>query len=294
MILVPYDEHLQQEINHTVQLALLQDLGVLEDPTNQDIDIDLDITAQLIDPQATATATIITREVGVFCGQAWLNAAVELSPEILTVNWLVKDGQSIEPNQTLCTIDGNARALLTLERTILNFLQTLCGTATQTHEAVTLLENSTTQLLDTRKTIPGMRFGQKYAVMCGGGKNHRLGLFDAYLIKENHILASGSISNAVKRAKSLNPDKLVEIEVESLDELQQALEAGADWIMLDNFSLDDTRKAVQLNQQKAKLEISGNVTKTQLNTLKDLGVDYISSGSLTKHIKALDLSMRLD
>lgn len=294
MILVPFDEYLQQEINHMVRFALAQDLGVLDDTCHHDLDINADITAQLIDAQTRATATIITRESGVFCGQAWLNTAAELSPWALTVNWQVKDGQRIEPNQTLCTLQGSARALLTLERTILNFLQTLSGTASQTNEAVTLLGNSTTKLLDTRKTIPGMRFGQKYAVMCGGGKNHRLGLFDAYLIKENHILASGSISKAIHQAKSLSPDKLVEIEVESLDELQQALEAGADWIMLDNFSLDDTRQAVQLTQQRAKLEISGNVTKAQLNTLKDLGVDYISSGSLTKHIKALDLSMRLD
>lgn len=288
MRLVPYDEQLQEEIEQTVNFALKQDLGGQAWTSN------VDITASLIDSSQSSVATIITRESGIFCGQAWLHKAVALSPQPIRITWSTKDGEKILPNQVLCKIEGNTQCLLTIERTILNFLQTLSATATQTHEAAALLAHTNTALLDTRKTIPCMRYGQKYAVLCGGGKNHRLGLFDAYLIKENHILGCGSITKAVEQAKTLNPEKWVEVEVESIKELQEAIQAGADWVMLDNFSTEDIQTAIAINQGKVKLEVSGNVTKESLHQLADLGVDYISSGSLTKHIQALDLSLRLD
>jgi len=213
------------------------------------------------------------------------------------IEWLVKDGDKVAANTELCRLKGPSRILLTGERTALNFLQTLSATATTTYQYSQLLDNYKTKLLDTRKTLPGMRLAQKYAVRCGGGVNHRIGLFDAYLIKENHIFACGGIAQAVKAAKQLNPGKTVEVEVENLDEFSQALAAEADIIMLDNFSITDIEQAVQQNKNnsshQAKLEVSGNVTDERLQELAATGVDFISSGALTKNIQAIDLSMRI-
>lgn len=209
----------------------------------------------------------------------------------MLVEWLVADGDRLTPNQPLCRLRGPARVMLTGERTALNFVQTLSGVATEVNRYVALLEGTRTRLLDTRKTLPGLRTALKYAVLCGGS-NHRLGLSDAFLIKENHIIASGSIKNAVEKAFWLHADVPVEVEVESLDELQQALDAGADIIMLDNFSVEMMRQAVAQTRGRAQLEVSGNVTSETLRTFAETGVDYISVGALTKHITALDLSMR--
>jgi nicotinate-nucleotide pyrophosphorylase (carboxylating) len=207
---------------------------------------------------------------------------------------LVADGDKLQPNQRIFEALGSARAILTAERTALNFVQTLSGTATSTAHYVAALADTNTQLLDTRKTIPGLRALQKYAVTCGGGKNHRIGLFDAFLIKENHIAACGGIGKAVAQARHNHPDKPVEVEVENLDELQQALEAGADIIMLDNFTVEDIQIAVKHTAGRAKLEVSGNMTLDKLTTYAQAGVDYISSGALTKHLQSIDLSMRFE
>lgn len=279
-------ERLVHEIRRGVSHALAEDLGYL--PIAQG-----DITASLIPASQQATATVITREDCVVCGTAWVNEVfAQLSTEVV-INWLVSDGDAITANTVLCEISGPAAILLTGERTALNFLQTLSGTATTTARYVALLAGSNTRLLDTRKTLPGMRLAQKYAVACGGGKNHRMGLYDAFLIKENHIAAAGGISKAVATARQNFPGKPVEVEVEDLTELEQALNAGADIIMLDNFPLADISSAVALNQGRAKLEVSGNVTAESLRALAATNVDYISSGALTKHIQAIDLSMRL-
>jgi len=279
-------ERLVHEIRRGVSHALAEDLGYL--PIAQG-----DITASLIPASQQATATVITREDCVVCGTAWVNEVfAQLSTEVV-INWLVSDGDTITANTVLCEISGPAAILLTGERTALNFLQTLSGTATTTARYVALLAGSNTRLLDTRKTLPGMRLAQKYAVACGGGKNHRMGLYDAFLIKENHIAAAGGIGKAVATARQNFPGKPVEVEVEDLTELEQALNAGADIIMLDNFPLADISSAVALNQGRAKLEVSGNVTAESLRSLAATNVDYISSGALTKHIQAIDLSMRL-
>ncbi|RVT45735.1 carboxylating nicotinate-nucleotide diphosphorylase [Rheinheimera sediminis] len=286
MINVPYLTDLQRDIELTVRQALAEDLGHL--PMDQG-----DITASLIPEAQQARATIISRENCVFCGSAWLAEVFrQLSAEV-QVDWFVSDGDKVTANSVLCELTGPARILLTGERTALNFIQSLSGTATTTASYVALLEGSSTRLLDTRKTLPGMRLAQKYAVACGGGKNHRLGLYDAFLIKENHIAAAGSIDNAVSIARQNFPGKPVEVEVEDLIEFEQALKAGADIIMLDNFHIADIQQAVALNNGQAKLEVSGNVTAEALRALSSTGVDYISSGALTKNIQAIDLSMRL-
>lgn len=274
-----------QDIPASVQLALREDLGGI-------VDANQDITALLLPDNETASARIITREAGIFCGTRWLEEVFSQLGNTTTIVWHVTDGDAITPNQTLCDITGPAKQLLTGERTALNFLQTLSGVATEVSRYVAVLQGTRTRLLDTRKTLPGLRTALKYAVSCGGGDNHRLGLSDAFLIKENHIIAAGSIKNAVEKAQSLRSDVPVEVEVESLDELQQALEAGADIIMLDNFSLDNIREAVNTTQGRALLEISGNVTLDTLRGYAETGVDYISVGALTKHVQALDLSMR--
>ncbi|MEQ9874816.1 carboxylating nicotinate-nucleotide diphosphorylase [Pectobacterium brasiliense] len=274
-----------QDIPASVQLALREDLGGI-------VDASQDITALLLPDNETASARIITREAGIFCGTRWLEEVFSQLGNTTTIVWHVADGDAITPNQTLCDITGPAKQLLTGERTALNFLQTLSGVATEVSRYVAVLQGTRTRLLDTRKTLPGLRTALKYAVSCGGGDNHRLGLSDAFLIKENHIIAAGSIKNAVEKAQSLRSDVPVEVEVESLDELQQALEAGADIIMLDNFSLDNIREAVNTTQGRALLEISGNVTLDTLRGYAETGVDYISVGALTKHVQALDLSMR--
>ncbi|MGC0795631.1 carboxylating nicotinate-nucleotide diphosphorylase [Pantoea agglomerans] len=278
-------KRIESDIPDAVALALKEDLG-------GEIDADRDITAQLLPADTQADAQVITREAGVFCGKRWVEEVFIQLGSHATLIWHVEDGDQIEADQLLFEIEGPARLLLTAERTALNFVQTLSGVATEVSRYVALLAGSQTQLLDTRKTLPGLRTALKYAVLCGGGSNHRLGLSDAYLIKENHIIASGSIRQAVERAQWLQPDVPVEVEVESLGELRQALEAEADIVMLDNFSLEAMRAAVELNQGRALLEVSGNVTETTLPQIALTGVDYVSVGALTKHVRALDLSMR--
>lgn len=276
---------IEGDIPEAVARALQEDLG-------GGIDADRDITAQLLPAETQAHAQVITREAGVFCGKRWVEEVFIQLGSHATLTWHVADGDRIEADQPLFDIKGPARLLLTAERTALNFVQTLSGVATEVSRYVALLAGSQTQLLDTRKTLPGLRTALKYAVLCGGGSNHRLGLSDAYLIKENHIIASGSIRQAVEKAQWLHPDVPVEVEVESLEELSQALEAAADIVMLDNFSLEEMRAAVALNQGRALLEVSGNVTETTLPLIAQTGVDYVSVGALTKHVRALDLSMR--
>jgi nicotinate-nucleotide pyrophosphorylase (carboxylating) len=286
---------LQQDIKATVNWSLKEDLGVFDGSIPS---IDQDITAMLIPEDEHAIATVITREDCIVCGVAWVNEVFSQldnsleSQEKTKITWFVNDGEVVKANTTLFELDGNARTLLTGERTALNFLQTLSGTATLTSQYVQELVGSNTKLLDTRKTLPGLRTAQKYAVLCGGGVNHRIGLFDAFLIKENHIAACGGISQAVAVAKKNHSEKTVEVEVESMDELQQALTAGADIIMLDNFTPTMIEEAVTATRGKAKLEVSGNMTIEILQEYTKAGVDFISSGALTKHVKAVDLSMR--
>lgn len=290
-------EKLQQDISKTISWALCEDLGAVDNAMPQ---ASQDITAMLIPENEQAVATVITREDCIVCGVAWVNevfkqldASLNRTVEQATkITWFVNDGESVGANSTLFELEGDARTLLTGERVALNFLQTLSGTATLTSHYVKELAGSDTKLLDTRKTLPGLRSAQKYAVLCGGGVNHRIGLFDAFLIKENHIAACGGISQAVATAKSNHSDKTVEVEVESLDELEQALNAGADIIMLDNFSPEMIEQAVKATRGKAKLEVSGNMTIEILQEYAKAGVDYISSGALTKHVNAIDLSMR--
>ena len=276
-----------QAIREQVANALIEDLGGELNAAN-------DITANLINEDVSAKATIITREDCVVCGVAWVNQAFALIDESVEVNWHVADGDNVSADTVLVSLEGSARAILTAERTALNFLQTLSATATVTSFYAKLLSNSTTKILDTRKTLPGLRFAQKYAVRCGGGQNHRVGLFDAFLIKENHIFSCGGIDKAVQRAKEMMPGKLVEVEVENIEELQQAMQAGADIVMLDNFTNEQIQQAVSINNGQCKLEVSGNITNERLASLATLGVDYISSGALTKHLQAIDLSLRIN
>lgn len=278
-------QQLPLEVTRAVADALREDLGGIIDPNR-------DITASLIPADSQGVATIITREHGIFCGQFWAKEVFKQLGGAVAIEWHVQDGDTVEPNQTLCTLRGPSRILLTGERSAMNFIQTLSGCATTVAAYVKQLEGLNTRLLDTRKTIPGLRSALKYAVSCGGGFNHRIGVFDAYLIKENHIIACGGIKQAITAAKALNPDKPVEIETESLDELQQAIDAGADIIMLDNFSLEMMREAVIINAGRAALENSGNVTLETIRECANTGVDYISVGALTKHLRAMDLSMR--
>jgi nicotinate-nucleotide pyrophosphorylase (carboxylating) len=276
-----------QAIREQVANALIEDLGGELNAAN-------DITANLINEDVSAKATIITREDCVVCGVAWVNQAFALIDESVEVNWHVADGDNVSADTVLVSLEGSARAILTAERTALNFLQTLSATATVTSFYAKLLSNSATKILDTRKTLPGLRFAQKYAVRCGGGQNHRVGLFDAFLIKENHIFSCGGINKAVQRAKEMMPGKLVEVEVENIEELQQAMQAGADIVMLDNFTNEQIQQAVSINNGQCKLEVSGNITNERLASLATLGVDYISSGALTKHVQAIDLSLRIN
>ncbi|CAI2292593.1 TPA: carboxylating nicotinate-nucleotide diphosphorylase [Vibrio parahaemolyticus] len=278
-------QQLPLEITRSVADTLKEDLGGT-------LDASQDITASLIPADAMNTATIITREHGVFCGQAWADEVFKQLGGTVTIEWHVKDGDKVEPNQTLCTLTGPARDLLTGERNAMNFIQTLSGCATTTAEYAAKIAHTDCRLLDTRKTIPGLRSALKYAVACGGGFNHRIGVFDAYLIKENHIIACGGITQAITTAKELNPGKPVEVETESLAELQEAIDAGADIIMLDNFTKEMMREAVEINAGRAALENSGNITLDTIAEYAETGVDYISVGALTKHLKAMDLSMR--
>ncbi|MGR5287248.1 carboxylating nicotinate-nucleotide diphosphorylase [Vibrio maritimus] len=278
-------QQLPSEITRAVADTLREDLGGT-------LDVTTDITASLIPADVQNVATIITREHGVFCGQMWADEVFKQLGGEVTIEWHVQDGDKVEPNQVLCTLTGPARTLLTGERNAMNFIQTLSGCATVTAEYAAKIAHTECRLLDTRKTIPGLRSALKYAVACGGGYNHRIGVFDAYLIKENHIIACGGITKAIETAKQLNPGKPVEVETESLEELQQAIDAGADIIMLDNFTTDMMRKAVEINAGRAALENSGNVTLDTIAEFAETGVDYISVGALTKHLKAMDLSMR--
>ena len=281
---------LHMSISHTL-ITQLVTLALDEDLNYQSAQ-DGDITAQLIPQNEHANAKVITREDCVFCGKDIIIEVFKQVDPSVEVNVLVNDGDFVPANSTLFTAKGSARAILTAERTALNFVQTLSGTATTTANYVKELSGTTTQLLDTRKTIPGLRVLQKYAVKCGGGANHRIGLFDAFLIKENHIAACGGIDKAVAQAKQNHSTKPVEVEVESLNELEQAINAGADIIMLDNFSVEQIKQAVVTTNKRAKLEVSGNMTLETLKTYSQAGVDFISSGALTKNLQSIDLSMR--
>ena len=254
---------------------------------------DGDITAALIDLEAQATATIITREPGVLSGKLWAEESFQQVDSEITMVWQSDDGDALTENQILVTLSGSARSLLTAERTALNFLQTLSGTATTCQHYASIIKGTDAKLLDTRKTIPGLRLAQKHAVTHGGCYNHRIGLYDAFLIKENHIMACGSIANAVNTAKQQAPGKPIEVEVESLDQLQEALDCQADSTLLDNFSIEMLEQAVSLAKGEIILEASGNVDENNLRSIAETGVDYISIGALTKHVRALDLSMRL-
>ena len=271
-----------QYVTETVTRALLEDVGTG------------DLTASLIDSSALASATIMTREAGILCGMRFASEAFRQTDPACQLDWRLADGDSLSAGDELCRIQGPARALLTAERTALNFIQLLSGTATTASLYAARVAHTGVKLLDTRKTLPGLRLAQKYAVACGGCHNHRIGLFDAFLIKENHIAAAGSISAAISTARRAATGKLIEVEVETAEELHQALDAGADRIMLDNFSLEQLCEAVKAARGRAELEASGNVTDETLVSIAETGVDLISIGALTKHVRALDLSMRLD
>jgi len=274
------NKQLLDSITQSVKLALSEDIG------------DGDITAGLINKNQNASARILCRETAVICGIPWVNEVFGQVDESIMINWEVEEGNHLSPDQTLCSIYGNARHILTAERTALNFLQTLSATATNTQSYADLIAGTNCKILDTRKTIPGLRLAQKYAVHVGGGKNHRAGLYDAILIKENHIRSVGSIKAAVDLAQKHHGDSImIEVEVETIHELEQAIAAGAKRIMLDNFNIEELRQAVQINHAFAKLEASGNINKQTIREIALTGVDYISLGALTKHIQAIDLSL---
>ena len=273
---------LEQSIQMNIQQALQEDIG------------DGDITALLTPEDEQATATIITREDMILAGQPWVNALIQAYDPSVQITWLKNDGELVKANETIYKLAGSARSLLTVERPALNFVQTLSAVATKTAEYVKYLEGTSTKLLDTRKTLPGLRIAQKYAVAVGGGQNHRLGLFDAFLIKENHIMAAGGIAQAITKAHQIAPGKPVEVEVETWDELEQAIDAKADIVMLDNFSQQQMIDAVKHVAGRCKLEASGNITLENLSEVAQTGVDYISMGVLTKDVKAIDLSMRFN
>jgi nicotinate-nucleotide pyrophosphorylase (carboxylating) len=270
---------LDEDLLHTVRIALAEDIG------------SGDITAALVPEPRTAEATVISREPAIVCGMAWFNAVFSELDSRVEIDWLVRDGDAVHSNQALCKLSGPARALLSGERTALNFLQTLSATATLSHRYAKTVADLPVRILDTRKTIPGLRNAQKYAVRVGGCDNHRAGLYDGILIKENHIVAAGSIDSAVKQVRADNPGMPVEVEVENGSQLLQALEAGAERLLLDNHSLPELSAAVKTVAGRAGLEASGGVTLDNVREIALTGVDYISTGSLTKDIKAVDLSM---
>ncbi|MEG0031572.1 carboxylating nicotinate-nucleotide diphosphorylase [Acinetobacter sp.] len=273
---------LEQSIQLNIQQALQEDIG------------EGDITALLTPEDEQATATIISREDMILAGQPWVNALIAAFDPSVQITWLKNDGDLVRANETIFKLAGSARSLLTVERPALNFVQTLSAVASKTAEYVKQLDGLNTKLLDTRKTLPGLRIAQKYAVAVGGGQNHRLGLFDAFLIKENHIMAAGGIAQAIAKAHQIAPGKPVEVEVETWAELEQALEAQADIVMLDNFSQQQMIDAVKHVAGRCKLEASGNITIANLREVASTGVDYISMGVLTKDVKAVDLSMRFN
>jgi nicotinate-nucleotide pyrophosphorylase (carboxylating) len=277
----PRDSHqFIRLVNQLVQVALAEDIG------------SGDLTASLV-PAIETSATIISREKAIICGIDWVNACFMQLDANIDIHWCIEEGEEVSPNQTLCEIKGNARVLLTAERCALNFLQTLSAVATKTKQYVQRVEGTKAQILDTRKTLPGLRLAQKYAVTIGGGFNQRFALYDGILIKENHIAAAGSITAALQRAFALNTQASIQIEVENLTELNEALTAGATSILLDDFSLTDMRTAVSLNNGKALLEASGNITLDNVRQVAETGIDRISIGALTKNIQAIDLSMRV-
>jgi len=275
-------EALEAHIEEDVRRALAEDLG------------SGDITAHLVPERLTWNASVYTRENAILCGRNWFDAVFRHLDTDIDIRWYSADCDAIAPHQVVCTLTGPARALLSGERTALNFLQTLSGTATLAHRYASKVKGLETRILDTRKTVPGLRRAQKYAVHCGGCHNHRLGLYDAFLIKENHIAACGSIAAAVKAARDYRPDLLVEIEVEDLEELAQTLDAGADRILLDNFTPEQIVSAVGITAGRAQLEASGNITLENIRQYAETGVDYVSVGALTKDVMAVDLSMRFD
>lgn len=274
-------EQLSAEIEANVRIALAEDVGAG------------DITAQLIPAEQQAHARVITREAAVISGVAWVKEVFRQVDSSVKVHWLVADGQRVQANDVLFELKGAARSLLTGERAALNFLQSLSAVATRAQYFADMVAGTAVKLLDTRKTLPGLRLAQKYAVTCGGCHNHRLGLYDAFLIKENHIAACGGVAATVEAAHRIAPGKPVEVEVENLEEVREALAAGADIIMLDELSLEDMRTAVELNAGQAKLEASGGVNELTIRAIAETGVDFISLGTLTKDVKAVDLSMRL-
>lgn len=269
------------DIDSDVRRALTEDIGRG------------DLTADLLPATATAAARVISRDAAVICGQAWFARCFALIDDSVEIVWRVREGEHIDANTLLCELRGKARSLVTGERSALNFLQLLSATATVTASYVAAVAGTSTQILDTRKTIPGLRLAQKYAVRVGGGHNHRIGLYDAILIKENHIAAAGSIAAAVARARALHPGVFVEVETENLDEFDQALEAGVDRIMLDEFSAEDRAVAVRRNAGRCLLEVSGGLGLESISAIAQSGVDCISVGALTKHVRAVDLSMRV-
>ncbi|MBS1229633.1 MAG: nicotinate-nucleotide pyrophosphorylase [Proteobacteria bacterium] len=276
---------LDAEIERNVTVALAEDVG------------NGDLTAQLVDANAVRRATIVSREDAVLCGTAWFERCFKTLDPAITITWYANDGDRVVPDQLLCELAGPARALLTGERTALNFLQLLSGVATKARRYADTVAGTRAQVVDTRKTLPGLRLAQKFAVKCGGGGNHRLGLYDAILIKENHILAAGSIGAAMAAAKEVAAAtggrcKFVQVEVETADELKEALAAGATMILLDNMTLEQMREAVAITAGRAVLEASGNVTLETLRGIAETGVDRISVGALTKDVRATDLSMR--
>lgn len=271
---------LPKDLTEVVARALAEDIGTG------------DLTADLIPASAQARAQVWCRERAIVCGQAWFDEVFWQISDTVRIDWRVEEGAEVAADTVLCHLTGAARAILTGERAALNFLQTLSGTATRTRAFVRAVEGTGACILDTRKTLPGLRLAQKYAVACGGGRNHRKGLYDGILIKENHIMAAGSITAAMETARKLHPEVKIEVETENLDELDEALAAGADTVMLDDYSLEDMREAVQRNAGRAKLEVSGSVDLDTVRAIAETGVDYISVGGLTKHIKAVDLSMR--
>lgn len=272
----------QSIIEENVFNALKEDIG------------EGDITAELIPADNISLATVISREGCVFCGLDWFEETYRQIDDEILIDWCVDDGDRLEKDQIICTLSGSSRHLVSGERTALNFVQTLSATATRSADYAHSVEDFDCKVLDTRKTLPGLRMAQKYAVSCGGCENHRLGLFDAFLIKENHINACGGIKNAVDEARFYNPELKVEVEVENMDELQQAIDAGADRVLLDNFDTEQLRQAVRRCDDKVITEASGNITLQTIAEVAASGVDYISTGALTKDIDAVDLSMRFD
>ncbi len=251
-----------------------------------------DITALLIAPESLLEMRLYSREDAVLCGSQWFDLAFHMLDPAIQIHWSVKDGETLQADQAVCRLRGLARPLLSAERSALNFVQTLSATATITRHYQSLISHTDCKLLDTRKTIPNLRLAQKYAVQCGGGENHRLGLYDAFLLKENHLAACGGMTAAVQQARKLRPQALLEVEVENLPQLQQAIDCGVDRVLLDNFDLTMLQQAVTLNAGRTKLEASGDITQQNIAQVAEAGVDYISIGALTKHVRAIDFSLR--